>query len=111
MHLHSSHSPTFDNGANKSETISNILMVDLPEQLKNLTNNAENLERVAQYVYMVINLYSNLFFAKILKYLFLVQYRYCEDIYVDSKEMNKQKLLNETKGFTNQALASVSYQM
>ena len=51
MHLHSSHSPTFDNGANKSETISNILMVDLPEQLKNLTNNAENLERVAQYVF------------------------------------------------------------
>jgi hypothetical protein len=50
MHLHSSHSPTFDNGANKSEIISNILMVDLPEQLKNLTNNAENLERVAQYL-------------------------------------------------------------
>jgi len=84
MHLHSSHSPTFDNTANKFEIISNILEIDLPEQLKNLSDKAENLERVAQY---------------------------CEDIYVDSKEMDKQKLLNETKGFTNQALASISYQM
>jgi hypothetical protein len=84
MHLHSSHSPKFDNTANKSEIITNIIENDLPEQLKNLSDNAANLERVAQY---------------------------CEDIYVDSKEVNKQKLLNETKGFTNQALASLSYQM
>ena len=79
------HSPTqFDSASNKYDIISSIINVDLPEQLKNLTDNAENLERVAQY---------------------------CEDIYVNSKDLDKRPFLNETKGFTNQALASISYQM
>ena len=84
MHLHSSQSPVFDNSADKNEIVSSVLISELPEQLKNLSDNAKNLERVAQY---------------------------CEDIYVDSKDADKRKFFNETKGFTNQALASISYQM
>jgi hypothetical protein len=86
MQLHSSQSPsTFaETVSDKFDIISNLLNNDLNQQLKNLTDNAQNLERVAQY---------------------------CEDIYVDSNEADKSKYLKETKGFTNQALASISYQI
>lgn len=66
------------------DNIANLIEKDIPQQGKNLSDNVVNLEKVAQY---------------------------CEDIYVNSKETNKQYFLNETKGFTNQALASVAYQI
>jgi len=64
--------------------VTSIVNKELPEQGKNLLDNVVNLEKVAQY---------------------------CEDIYVNSKEPNKTHLLNETKSFTTQALASVAYQI
>jgi abl interactor 2 len=57
---------------------------ELPSQTKSLIENALNLEKVSQY---------------------------CEDIYVNSRDSDKQHLLNETKGYTTQALASVAYQI
>lgn len=66
------------------EQINNLIEKQIPEQAKNLSDNANNLEKVAQY---------------------------CEDIYVNSKESDKQHLLNETKSYTTQALASVAYQI
>lgn len=65
-------------------SILNLIEKEIPLQGKNLSDNVVNLEKVAQY---------------------------CEDIYVNSKEANKQYFLNETKGYTNQALASVAYQI
>jgi hypothetical protein len=62
----------------------NLIEKEIPDQTKNLSDNVVNLEKVAQY---------------------------CEDIYVNSKEANKNHLLNETKGYTTQALASVAYQI
>lgn len=70
--------------ATSFEQISNLLEKQIPEQAKSLADNATNLEKVAQY---------------------------CEDIYVNSKESDKQHLLNETKSYTTQALASVAYQI
>ena len=66
------------------DQVANIVNKDLPDQEKNLIDNVVNLEKVAQY---------------------------CEDIYVNSKDANKTHLLNETKSFTTQALASVAYQI
>lgn len=66
------------------EQISALVDKQIPEQAKSLADNATNLEKVAQY---------------------------CEDIYVNSKDADKQHLLNETKGYTTQALASVAYQI
>ncbi|CAF0970828.1 unnamed protein product [Brachionus calyciflorus] len=66
------------------EHIKTILDKDLQENSKQLSDNVLNLERVAQY---------------------------CEDIYVNSKEGDKQHLLNETRSYTAQALASVAYQI
>ena len=66
------------------DNVSQIIGSDIPEQAKNLSDNAMNLEKVAQY---------------------------CEDIYVNSRDADKQHLLNETKGYTTQALASVAYQI
>jgi hypothetical protein len=60
------------------------LDAELPSQTKSLIENALNLEKVSQY---------------------------CEDIYVNSRDSDKQHLLNETKGYTTQALASVAYQI
>ena len=68
----------------KFQVLQQIASIDLPQQIKNLSDNADNLEKVAQY---------------------------CEDIYVNAKELDKGSLLNETKSFTTQALASLSYQM
>ena len=68
----------------KFQIIQHIASTDLPQQIRNLSDNADNLEKVAQY---------------------------CEDIYVNSKEFDKGSLYNETKSFTTQALASLSYQM
>ena len=68
----------------KFQVLQQIASIDLPQQIKNLSYNANNLEKVAQY---------------------------CEDIYVNAKELDKGSLLNETKSFTTQALASLSYQM
>lgn len=66
------------------DNITNLIEKEIPQQSKSLSDNVINLEKVAQY---------------------------CEDIYVNSKESNKQFFLNETKGYTNQALASVAYQI
>ena len=66
------------------DNVSNLVDKEIPQQSGNLADNVTNLEKVAQY---------------------------CEDIYVNSKEQDKQHLLNETKGFTTQALASVAYQI
>ena len=63
---------------------SELIEKTIPEQSQHLADNVENLEKVAQY---------------------------CEDIYVQSKETQKQHLLNETKSYTSQALASVAYQI
>ncbi len=79
-------------GSGESETtiasrlinVSNIIELDLPEHLKNLADNVNNLENVAQY---------------------------CEDIYVNSTLANKSYLFNQTKGYTTQALASIAYQV
>ena len=68
----------------KFQVLEQIASTDLPQQIKNLSDNANNLEKVAQY---------------------------CEDIYVNAKELDKGSLLSETKSFTTQALASLSYQM
>ena len=64
--------------------ISTLIESEIPAHRANLSDNVNNLEKVAQY---------------------------CEDIYVDSKEPDKLHLLNETKGYTTQALASVAYQV
>jgi hypothetical protein len=66
------------------DNVTNLIEKEIPAQGVNLSDNVTNLEKVAQY---------------------------CEDIYVNSKEQNKTHLLNETKGFTTQALASVAYQI
>lgn len=66
------------------DKIHTALDTELPNQTKSLSENAINLERVAQY---------------------------CEDIYVNSRDSDKQHLLGETKGYTAQALASVAYQI
>lgn len=66
------------------DQVADILTKDIPEQEKNLMDNVINLEKVAQY---------------------------CEDIYVNSKDQNKSHLLNETRSYTTQALASVAYQI
>ena len=66
------------------DNVTSIIEKEIPEQAKELLKNATNLETVAQY---------------------------CEDIYVNSKEPDKQHILNETKGYTAQALASVAYQI
>ena len=66
------------------DQVSDILNKDIPDQEKNLMDNVINLEKVAQY---------------------------CEDIYVNSKDQNKSHLLNETRSYTTQALASVAYQI
>lgn len=66
------------------DNVTNLVEKEIPEQGVNLSDNVQNLEKVAQY---------------------------CEDIYVNSKDQNKTHLLNETKGFTTQALASVAYQI
>jgi hypothetical protein len=66
------------------DNVTNLIEKEIPAQGGNLSDNVTNLEKVAQY---------------------------CEDIYVNSKEQNKTHLLNETKGFTTQALASVAYQI
>ena len=60
------------------------LDTELPEHTRSLVDNALNLEKVSQY---------------------------CEDIYVNAREPDKQHLLAETKGYTTQALASVAYQI
>ncbi len=69
-----------------TDQFSNILAIDIPTHRKNLRDNVINLEKVAQY---------------------------CEDIYVNynSKDTDKMHLLNETKGYTTQSLASISYQI
>ena len=64
--------------------ISNISEIQIPKQSKNLADNIVNLENVASY---------------------------CEDYYINSKEKDKEHLLDETKYYTNQALASVAYQI
>lgn len=66
------------------DQINALVEKQIPEQAKNLADNVTNLEKVAQY---------------------------CEDIYVNSKEGDKQHLLNETKSYTTQALASIAYQI
>ena len=66
------------------DNVTNLVEKEIPKQGVNLADNVTNLEKVAQY---------------------------CEDIYVNSKDQNKTHLLNETKGFTTQALASVAYQI
>ena len=66
------------------DKIRSTLDAEIPSQTKSLVDNALNLEKVSQY---------------------------CEDIYVNSKDSDKQHLLNETKGYTTQALASVAYQI
>jgi abl interactor 2 len=63
---------------------SNLIEKEIPDQTQNLSNNVKNLKTVAEY---------------------------CEDQYVNSKESNKVHLLNETRGYTSQALASVAYQI
>lgn len=63
---------------------SNLIEKEIPDQTQNLSNNVKNLKTVAEY---------------------------CEDQYVNSKEANKVHLLNETRGYTSQALASVAYQI
>lgn len=70
--------------ANNLEQITHLINKEIPEQSRNLADNVTNLEKVAQY---------------------------CEDIYVNSKEAEKQHLLNETKSYTAQALASIAYQI
>jgi hypothetical protein len=70
--------------ANVFEEMNQSLHTDIPTQSKQLSENVLNLEKVAQY---------------------------CEDIYVNAKESNKQSYLAETKGYTTQALASVAYQI
>jgi hypothetical protein len=69
---------------NMFEQSQSLIEKELPEQSKNLSDNVINLQKVAHY---------------------------CEDIYVNSKEPDKQHLLNETKSYTTQALASVAYQI
>lgn len=64
--------------------IGNLIEAEIPQQRTQLSDNVENLEKVAQY---------------------------CEDIYTSAKDVDKQHLLNETKGYTTQALASVAYQI
>lgn len=66
------------------DQIKTIVDCEIQENSKNLIDNVSNLEKVAQY---------------------------CEDIYVNSKDADKQHLLNETRSFTAQALASVAYQI
>lgn len=66
------------------DNVTNLVENEIPKQGVDLAENVRNLENVAQY---------------------------CEDIYVNSKDQNKTHLLNETKGFTTQALASVAYQI
>lgn len=66
------------------DNVTNLVEKEIPQQGVNLADNVTNLEKVAQY---------------------------CEDIYVNSRDQNKTHLLNETKGFTTQALASVAYQI
>ncbi len=66
------------------DNVTNLIEKDIPDQGIKLSDNVTNLEKVAQY---------------------------CEDIYVNSKEANKTYLLDETKGYTAQALASVAYQI
>jgi hypothetical protein len=66
------------------EQTQSLIDKELPDQSKNLSDNVINLQKVAHY---------------------------CEDIYVNSKEPDKQHLLNETKSYTTQALASVAYQI
>ena len=66
------------------DNVTHLIEKEIPAQGVSLSDNVTNLEKVAQY---------------------------CEDIYVNSKEPNKTHLLNETKGFTTQALASVAYQI
>jgi abl interactor 2 len=63
---------------------SHLLDVEIPNQREQLKANVNNLEQVAQY---------------------------CEDIYINSTDTNKTNILNETKGITTQALASVAYQI
>lgn len=66
------------------DQITTLIEKELPERGKDLSDNVTNLEKVAQY---------------------------CEDIYVNSKEGDKQHLLNGTRDYTAQALASVAYQI
>lgn len=61
-----------------------LLDTEIPLQRRSLKDNVKNLEKVAQY---------------------------CEDVYVDSKDLDKINLLNETKKFTTQSLASIAYQI
>lgn len=66
------------------DQIKTIVDSEIQDNSKKLSDNVSNLEKVAQY---------------------------CEDIYVNSKDADKQHLLNETRSFTAQALASVAYQI
>ena len=56
--------------------IAKLLDNEIPKHRQNLRDNVINLEQVAQY---------------------------CEDIYVNSRDADKQHLLNETKGYTAQS--------
>ena len=66
------------------EEITKLLNNEIPSNRDSLRNNVINLEKVAQY---------------------------CEDLYIGSKEPDKLHLLNETRGYTTQSLASISYQI
>ena len=66
------------------DEITKLLGNEIPINRDSLRNNVINLEKVAQY---------------------------CEDLYIGSKEADKLHLLNETKGYTTQSLASISYQI
>jgi hypothetical protein len=69
---------------NLFDQVKSVIEAEIPTNSQSLMENVNNLEKVAQY---------------------------CEDIYVNSKENNKQAYLNETKSYTTQALASVAYQI
>jgi abl interactor 2 len=66
------------------DEITKLLDNEIPINRDSLRNNVINLEKVAQY---------------------------CEDLYIGSKETDKLHLLNETKGYATQSLASISYQI
>ncbi len=69
----------------KIETTEQILNNEVSQRCKELLDNSTNLERVAQY---------------------------CEDVYVNAtSEEEKNKMFNETKDYTSQALASIAYQI
>lgn len=66
------------------ENVNNIINLDLTDQMKNLKNNADNLEVVAEY---------------------------CIDSYIKSNETEKTNVYQQTKSYTAQSLASLAYQI